>query len=382
MTIYLDNSATTIASQKTVEIMTKYLIEDYGNPSSLHRMGFRAEKTLKEARKNIARTIGFSEKEVFFTSCGTESDNLAIFGVMPKDKRQNHIISTKVEHPAVLKALKELEKRGKKVTYLDVDKDCNVDLKGLEEAIDESTYLVSVMAVNNEVGTIMNLDMIKKIIDEKSNGKILLHSDAVQGYGKIHVEKLPVDLMSLSGHKVHCTKGIGAIGVRDKVNLNPIIFGGGQERGKRSGTENLPAIAAFGEVAKDIESSLDENILKGRKIKEKLKKGIESEIKDILINTPENSSEFILSISFLGTRGEVILHTLEEKGIMVSTGSACSSNSKSMSHVLKAMGRTNKEIEGAIRFSFSKYNTLEEMDIVIDEVKKTVGRFRKFGSFR
>ncbi|MCQ2551375.1 MAG: cysteine desulfurase [Clostridia bacterium] len=373
MEIYLDNSATTRQHDEVTEKMSEIMKECYGNPSSLHRMGLDAEKVVKEARKNLASSIGASPEEIFFTSCGTESDNTALFGSLKKNKRK--IITTRVEHPAILEPCKRLEEMGYEVSYLDVDRDCNISLDQLKSFLTEDTALISVMAVNNEVGKIFPLKEIAKIRDQVDKS-ILLHTDAVQALGKMDLKVSGVDLMSASAHKIHGPKGMGMLYVRQGVNIKPYILGGGQEKHFRSGTENVPAIAGFGLAAKMAEP-VDPSL------KEYLKKGLLDGLDDILINSPLDSISSILNVSFLGTRGEVILHSLEQEGIYVSTGSACSSNKAAKgSHVLEAMGLSFKEIEGAIRFSFSNYNTLEEMDYVLDKTINAVKRFRKLGAFR
>lgn len=392
MVVYLDNSATTKPYRESVETMVKVMREDFGNPSSLHTMGIEAEKYVRRGRRSFAASIGAGEDEVYFTSCGTESDNTALLGVAQSKHRQGKkIITTKVEHPAIMEPARKLEAMGFKIEYVGVDKKCRLDVEHLKSELTEDTILISVMAVNNETGTIMPLEEIAKIKDDFNRTKgtnILLHTDAVQGYGKIHIYMngnfKGVDLMSVSGHKIHGPKGIGGLYVRKGVNVTPFMIGGGQERHFRSGTENTPAIAAFGEAI-DIAHGKFENRIKAMiDSREYLLKGIGEEIKDILINTPEGdeSAPSVLNVSFLGTRGEVLLHSLEQEGIYVSTGSACSSNKKGQSHVLGAMGLSHKEIEGAIRFSFSEFNTVEEMDYVVDKLKSSVMRFRKLGSFR
>ncbi|MEG0292547.1 MAG: cysteine desulfurase family protein [Anaerovoracaceae bacterium] len=368
MFIYLDNSSTTRQYKEVTEIMIRCMNDDFGNPSSLHKMGLTAENHIKTARKQLAASLNAMPEEIVFTSGGTESDNAAIFSVAETNKRRgNKLITSQVEHPAVLEAFAKLEKQGFKVTYLPVDKECKIKIEDYMAAIDEETILTSIMTVNNEVGTIMPIGELYKL-----KQKSVFHTDAVQGFGKVTIPK--VDMISVSGHKIHGPKGIGALYIKKDMNFKPLILGGGQERGYRSGTENVPAIAGFGKAAemkKDIGN-----------IKDYLLNGLINEVKDIKVNSPEDGVSNILNISFLGTRSEVILHTLEQEGIFVSSGSACSSHKKGGSHVLKAMGLRNEEIESAIRFSFSEFNKIDEMDYVIDKVKSAVTRFRKLGSFR
>lgn len=390
MLVYLDNSATTKPYQEAVDVMTKVLTEDYGNPSSLHTLGIAAEKYVKSARKSFATSLGASEEEVFFTSCGTEADNMAIMGAAAARKHQGKkIITTAVEHPAVLEPCRKLEQMGYKVEYIGVDSKCRLDMKQLEAAIDEDTILISVMGVNNETGSIMPIKEIIELKDrynKEHNTGILMHTDAVQAFGKIPVnvkgEFKGVDMISVSGHKIHGPKGIGGIYVKKGLNLPAFIIGGGQENHMRSGTENTAGIAGFGKAMDIAFADFDGRVDKMAKAKARLLEAIKSDVKDIIINSPEESAPSVLNISFMGTRGEVLLHTLEQDNIYVSTGSACSSNKKGQSHVLGAMGLKHKEIEGAIRFSFSEFNTEEEMDYVADKVKQAVTRFRKLGSFR
>ena len=388
MPIYLDNSATTRPYREVVDEIIKYTESEYGNPSSLHRMGMSAEKAVKEARRTIARTLQVKEEEIIFTSGGTEADNMAIFGAAQARKRRgNKIITSKVEHPAVLESCKRLEQLGFDVVYIDVDSDGVINLQSLEDALDDHTILISVMHVNNEVGSIQPLDEIgklKKDYEKKHSADIIFHTDAVQSYGKMPIcfYHGMIDLMTLSGHKIHGPKGIGALYVRKDLSVQPYLYGGGQERQMRSGTENVPGIAGFGKAAEMIHKDQQKRIESINHVKTYLMEGIVSEISDIRLNSTEEGVSSILNVSFLGTRGEVLLHTLEQSSIYVSTGSACSSNKKGQSHVLKAMGLSDKEIEGAIRFSFCEFNTIEEMDDVLVHLKNAVGKFRKLGSLR
>ncbi|MBR5128975.1 MAG: cysteine desulfurase, partial [Firmicutes bacterium] len=375
---------------EAVDVMTTVLREDFGNPSSLHTLGIAAEKYIKNARKSLATSLGASEDEVFFTSCGTEADNMAIMGAASARKHQGKkIITTAVEHPAILEPCKKLEQMGYKVEYIGVDNKCRLNMDQLKAAIDEDTILISIMGVNNETGTIMPLKEIIELKDQfnKAHGTgILMHTDAVQAFGKVPVnvkgDLKGVDMISVSGHKIHGPKGIGGIYVKKGLALPAFIVGGGQEGHMRSGTENTAGIAGFGKAIDMAFDDFDGRIVAMSKVKNRLYEAITSDIKDIVVNSPEDSAASVLNISFLGTRGEVLLHTLEQDGIFVSTGSACSSNKKGQSHVLGAMGLKHKEIEGAIRFSFSEFNTEEEMDYVADRVKFAVTKFRKLGSFR
>ena len=390
MFVYLDNSATTKPYDEAVDVMTKVLREDFGNPSSLHTLGISAEKYIKNARKSLAASLGAGEDEVFFTSCGTEADNMAIMGVASARKHQGKkIITTAVEHPAILEPCKKLEQLGYKVEYIGVDNKCRLNMDQLKAAIDEDTILISIMGVNNETGTVMPLKEIIDLKDKfnKEHGTgILMHTDAVQAFGKVPVnvkgDLKGIDMISVSGHKIHGPKGIGGIYVKKGLALPAFIVGGGQEGHMRSGTENTAGIAGFGKAIDMAFDDFDGRIAAMTKAKNRLYEAIKTDIKDVIINSPEDAAPSVLNVSFLGTRGEVLLHTLEQDGIFVSTGSACSSNKKGQSHVLGAMGLKHKEIEGAIRFSFSEFNTEDEMDYVADRVKFAVTKFRKLGSFR
>lgn len=378
MIVYLDNSATTRQYDQVTEVMTAAMRDLYGNPSSLHAMGLAAEKEVRRARKSIASSLSCREEEVVFTSGGTESDNTAIFGIARARRREGRrIITTKVEHPAVLEACKVLEQDGYEVVFLDVDDRCRPDMEQLKNAVNDETILISVMAVNNEVGTIMPLSDIAAC-----KGSAVFHVDAVQGYGKVDLRGVRADLISLSSHKIHGPKGIGALCVRKGVNLPAFMVGGGQEKHRRSGTENVPAIIGFGEASRLAGQNFDQRVSAMGAARRRLLDGLRDQISDIRINSPEDGAVSVLNVSFLGCRGEVLLHTLEQDGIYVSTASACSSNKKGRSHVLAAMGLSDKEIEGAIRFSFCEFNTPEEIDYVTEKVKTAVERFRRLGSYR
>ncbi len=388
MFVYLDNSATTKPYTEVIAETVNFMETQYGNPSSLHRMGITAEKALKEARKAVAVSLGAKEEEIYFTSGGTESDNLALFGAAQARKRRgNKIITSQIEHPAVLESCKKLETMGFQIEYVPVDHTGTINIKALENSIDDQTILISIMQVNNEVGSIQPISEICEIknrIGKKLGSEILLHCDAVQSYGKLPIEIKDngIDLLSISGHKIHGPKGSGALYVRKGLNLQPHQYGGGQERGMRSGTENVPAIAGFGIAAGLSCKNLPKRAESINAAKKYLSDGIRSEIKDVRFNSLEEGSPSILNVSFLNVRAEVLLHTLEQSEIYVSTGSACSSNKKGQSHVLKAMGLSDKEIEGAIRFSFCEFSTIEEMDYVLVQLKIAVQKFRKLGSFR
>lgn len=372
MFVYLDNSSTTKQFSEVSKYMYDIMENHFGNPSSMHKLGIDAEKIIKNARKQVADKLGVNSEEIYFTSGGTESDNTAIFGSAYSKKRKgNKVITTQVEHPAVLEAMKKLENEGFEVVYLPVDENCKVSVEDYKNAVDDNTVFTSVMTVNNEVGTIQPIDQLYKAKPKQS----IFHTDGVQAFCKTDIPK--VDLISISGHKIHGPKGIGALYVKRGMTIKPFLVGGGQEKHFRSGTENVPAIAGLGMAA---EINKDNGNM--AEVKKYLLEGIKTEIKDIKINSLKDSVDSVLNVSFLGTRSEVILHTLEMDDIYVSAGSACSSNKKGRSHVLEAMGLKDAEIEGAIRFSFNRFNTIEEMDYCLDKLKNAVNRFRKLGSFR
>lgn len=383
MEVYLDNCATTRPRKEVVEEMNYMLYEVYGNPSSLHRKGFEAEKKVKNARNIISTFLGVRDNEIYFTSSGTESNNIAIQGIVGKlSKRGNHIITTKIEHPSVSNIFKCYETNGYDVTYLDVDEWGYIDLNQLEESLSNRTILVAVMLVNNEVGTIQFINKIREIISKK-NKITKLHVDGVQAFGKISLDlkSIQCDTFSFSGHKIHGPKGIGGLYVKKGLILTPIVFGGNQEFGLRSGTENTPGIIGFGKAVEIISNNYrqeNKNILE---LKNYFTSRLKNEIDDIKINShlDNKSVPHILNVSFFNIKGEVLLHYLEEHGIYVSTGSACSSNNKSKgkSKTLEAIGLLDNEIEGAIRFSFSFSNTKEQIDYTIDKLKISVNEIRK-----
>ena len=377
MEIYLDNSATTKPYPEVVDKMVYALTTDYANPSSLHRKGIEVEKNIKLIRQDIARTLGAKDKEIYFTSGGTESNNAIIRGVANLyKKRKNHIISTEIEHPSVLQTLNDLEQDGFEVTYLKVDRDGKINIEELKNAIKPSTILITIMHVNNEIGSIQPIEDIGKYL-KLLKDKIYLHVDAVQSYAKINFKpsRYNIDFMSVSGHKLHGPKGIGFMYIKENNRLKPLITGGGQEIGIRSGTENVPGIYGLGEAVKVINKDLNKTIDKISELKNLLKEEIVNNIEDIKLNSPEDGVCNILNVSFKDVRGEVLLHYLEQKGIYVSTGSACSSKKKG-SHVLNAIGLNQNEIEGAIRFSLSDLNTKEEILGVVKILKESVNDLR------
>lgn len=384
MKVYLDNSATTKPREEVVDEISIMLKEAYGNPSSLHSMGFEAEKKVSKARKIISNYLGCREDEIYFTSSGTESNNIALQGLVNKFKKKGkHLITTKIEHSSVINVFKHYEEKGFEVTYLDVNKEGIINLKQLEECITDETILMSVMIVNNEIGTIQPIKEIKNILEKKGRN-IKLHVDGIQAFGKISLKlgQYKVDCISFSGHKIHGPKGIGGLYVKKSLNLQPIVFGGNQESGLRSGTENTPGIAGLGKAVEIMKDNYQEEKNKISNLKEYFMYNIKENIKDIRVNSPTSEDKcapHILNISFLNIRGEVLLHYLEKNRIFVSTGSACSSNNKTKgkSRTLDAIGLSDNEIEGAIRFSFAYYNTKEEIDYTIEKLKDSVEEIRK-----
>lgn len=365
---YLDNSSTTRvcepAAAKVMELMT----ENYGNPSSLHTLGFRAEQALTEARRNIAAALGAKEDEVFFTSGGTESNNLAIFGAAYARKRMGmHIVTTQIEHPSVTNAVRQLEKEGWEVTWLQPDREGHILPEAVQEAVRPDTTLVTMMAVNNEVGTILPLDAAAQAIAAKK-APALLHVDAVQGFGKLDLrpERRKIDLLSISAHKIHGPKGVGALYVRKGVRIAPRTFGGGQEHGTRPGTEGLPAIGGFGAAVKAL-PPVNEGLRQAEELaaicREKL-----LALPGVEFNSPEDALPYIVNFSVGAVRAETMLHFLAARGVYVSSGSACSKGKQSP--VLEAMGLPRERIQAALRVSFSHLNTLEDVDALVEGVRE------------
>ena len=381
MEAYLDNSATTRCYKEVAEIVAKTMIEDYGNPSAMHLKGVEAENYVKEAAKAIAKTLKVQDKEIYFTSGGTESDNWALIGSALANHRQGkHIITTPFEHSAVSAPLAWLQEQGFEMTVIPVDEQGNLDLKKLEEAIREDTILVSTMFVNNEMGAVVPVEAVGKIVHEK-NPKTLYHVDAIQAYGKykIYPKKMGIDLLAVSGHKIHGPKGIGFLYINEKAKVQPLILGGGQQKGMRSGTDNVPGIAGLGAAAKMIYENLDENVEHMRKLKLYFAKELEK-LEQVEINgpDPEKGAPHILNVSFLGVRSEVLLHSLEDFGIYVSAGSACSSHKRVGSASLGALSLSQERKESAIRFSFCEATTKEELDYTMEALKKLLPMLRRY----
>lgn len=376
--IYFDNSATTRCSDGAMKIIQECLQVNYGNPSSLHKMGYKGKDYLKNSRETIAAILKCQPKEIYFTSGGTEGNNLAIKGAAQAKKRLgNHIITTKIEHASVLNPVKALEKEGFEVTYLGTDEYGVISLDELKAALREDTILVSIMMVNNEIGSLQPIAEACKIV-KKANPDIIFHTDCIQAFGKMSIipKKLGIDILTVSGHKIHGAKGSGFIYIKDKVRVVPQILGGGHESGMRSGTENVPAIASLGVAAKEAYDNLDSNREHMYAMKARLIEGIKS-IDGVTVNghTGEDSAPQIVSVSIKGnrTRAQVMLNALQDNyGILVSAGSACSSNKPAISETLKSIGLDKDLLERTIRFSFCPENTFEEVDAAIEALKDLV----------
>ena len=377
MEAYLDNAATTKVRKSVQDLMVETMEVVYGNPSSMHMKGVEAEQYIKTAKNRIKKILKVEEKEIIFTSGGTESNNLAIIGATLANRRRGqHIITTCIEHASVTEPMAYLEELGFEVTYLPVDEKGIVSLEALKEALREDTILVSIMMVNNEIGAIEPVEEIGKIIKEYDSD-ILFHVDAIQAFGKLDIypKKLGIDLVSVSGHKIHGPKGSGFLYIRDKAKVKPIIYGGNQQKGMRSGTENVPAICGIGLASEAMYENAAEHREYLMKLKEAFLKGV-LEIEDTKNNSQD--APHIASVSFKGIRSEVLLHALEDKNIYVSAGSACSSNKPHVSGTLKAIGLSEEWIESTLRFSFSVYNTMEEIEYTIEALKECVPMLRRF----
>ena len=381
MEAYFDNSATTKVLEPVKEIVIKTMMEDYGNPSARHKKGLDAERYIKEAAETIAGTLKVAAKEIVFTSGGSESNNMAIIETAMANKRAgNHIISTGIEHASVYNPLAYLEEQGFRVTYLSVDGQGHINLEELEEAICPETILVSIMYVNNEIGAIEPVEAISKII-KKKNPNISIHVDAIQAYGKLLIrpKSQGIDLLSVSAHKIHGPKGVGFLYIDKRVKIRPMIYGGGQQRGMRSGTENVPGVAGLSAAANFMYTNHREKIRAIIEIKDYLIDRL-SEIDGVTINSlkGELSAPQIVSASFSGIRSEVLLHALEEKEIYVSSGSACSSNHPAVSGTLKGIGIKPELLDSTLRFSFGVFNTREEVDYCIQTLKELLPVLRRY----
>ena len=386
MEVYLDNSATTRVFPEVAAEMTQIMCQQYGNPSSLHLKGMEAEQILRRSKETLAKILKVNEKEILFTSGGTESDNLALRGVAQAKQRQGrHLITTQVEHPAILQTMHFLEEQGFQVTYLPVDAFGRIHLEDLQRSMRMDTILVSVMHTNNEVGAQQPIAEAGALI-KRMNPNTLFHVDAVQGFGKakIYPKKMNIDLMSVSGHKIHGPKGIGFLYVNEQVRLRPILFGGGQQNNLRSGTENIPGIAGMAMAAKRLYDNFDEDLRELEECKAFFIDGV-SQIEGTRVNAllpglphGEETAPHIVSVSFRGVRSEVLLHALEEKGIYVSAGSACSARKPQPSATLKAMGIPQDLLGSTIRFSFSVFTNREELEYTLSELREIVPILRMY----
>ena len=381
MEAYLDNSATTSCSKAATEKMVELLTQDYGNPSSMHMKGVIAEKYITEAKKKIAKTLKVEEKELVFTSGGTESNNLAIIGSALANKRAGmHVITTSIEHASVTNPFIWLAENGFEVTYLGVDAYGQVKMEELKNAIRPDTILVSIMHVNNEIGALQPIEEIGKII-KAINPKCLFHVDAIQSYGKISIfpKKWNVDMLSVSGHKIHGPKGSGFLFIKDKTKVKPLIHGGGQQKGMRSGTENVPAIAGLAMAAEEMYQSLETNRNHLFELRDYFIEEAEK-IDGVSINGKKDrdSAPHIVSVSIEGVRAEVILHTLEDKNIYVSAGSACASNKPAISSTLQSIGLKKELLDSTVRFSFSIHTTKEELDYALEVMREVIPMLQKY----
>lgn len=380
--VYLDNSATTKVLPEVADLMVQVMTEDYGNPSSMHNKGVAAEKYIKEAKETLAKILKVSDKEILFTSCGTESDNMSLFGVASANERRGkHIITTKIEHPAILRAAEQLEAKGFKITYLGTDEHGVISLDELKNAITDETILVSIMHINNEIGSVQPIAEAGALI-KSINPQIVFHVDAVQSFGKMRIypKKMNIDLLSVSGHKIHGPKGIGFLYINEKIKINPIIFGGGQQNGMRSGTESVPSIAGIALAAKTLYDKFDEDVEKLYSLKKYFVDEV-TKIEDVTVNgcTPDNmGAPHVVSVSIKDVRAEVMLHSLEDKGIYVSAGSACSTHKRAASATLLSIGLDKTLLESTVRFSFSVFTTKEEIDYTIEAMKELIPMLRKY----
>lgn len=381
MEVYLDNSATTACFEEAAQLMHRILCEDYGNPSSLHHKGVEAEAYLRYANETFAKILKVNEKEIFFTSGGTESDNIALVGAaMANHRTGRHLITTGIEHPAVLQPMSYLEGQGFEVTYLSVDRQGKISLEELEQAVRPDTILVSIMHTNNEIGSIQPIAEAGELIKRK-NPKTLFHVDAVQGFGKarIYPGKMHIDMLSASGHKIHGPKGVGLLYMKEGARVSPIMYGGGQQRGLRSGTENLPGIAGFAKAAELVYQDLEQDVDRMYALREELTNKVKN-VDNITFNgcPGREGAPHIVSVSFRGVRSEVLLHALEERGIYVSAGSACSAHKPQPSATLKAVGVEKELLGSTIRFSLSGFTTQEEIEYTCQNLEEIVPKLRRY----
>lgn len=377
MTVYFDNAATTAIDSKVFKSMIPFLTEEYGNPSSLYHIGRSAKKAIDEAREKVATLINADKNEIYFTSCGTESDNTAIKGIAYANKQKgNHIITTKIEHHAILESCKDLEKKGFNVTYLNVDKDGIVDLQELENSITDETILISIMFANNEIGTIQPIEYISKIA-KKHN--IIFHTDSVQAVGNVHIDvkNMGIDMLSMSGHKIYGPKGVGALYVKKGIVFDEFMNGGHQEKGKRAGTENLASIVGLGRACELCENDFETHIKSITELKNYCIEKIKESIPDFKINgSMEHRLPGNINMSFKGVEASGLLLELDKKGICVSAGSACNSSENTPSHVLTAIGLSVEEAKSTIRISIGKFNTKWEVDFLVQNLKEITQKLK------
>lgn len=383
MEVYLDNSATTRTFPEVAELMSKIMCEDYGNPSSMHNKGVQAERYVRYGRETLAKILKVNEKEIYFTSGGTESDNLALIGcAMANYRAGKHLITTKIEHPAILQTMHYLQDQGFEVTYLSVNDKGQISLQELQNAMRKDTILVSIMHTNNEIGAVEPIAEAGRLI-KSTNPSTLFHVDAVQGFGKyrIYPKRMGIDLLSVSGHKIHGPKGVGFLYIGEKVKIHNIIYGGGQQKNLRSGTENVPGIAGMAKAAEMLYNHLEEDAERLYSLKDYFCEGLRK-IPDIRINNPEGmeGAPHIVSLSVAGVRSEVLLHALEDKGIYVSAGSACSSNKPHTagSATMKAIKLPEEFLDSTLRFSMSVYTTREELDYTLQVMYDIIPMLRKY----
>lgn len=379
--VYFDNSATTKCLPEAASLMTHIMCEAYGNPSSIHKKGVEGERYMRYAKEVIAKCMKVQEKEIYFTSGGTESDNIALIGGAYANYRAGkHIITTRIEHPAVLQTCAFLEEQGFQVTYLPVDSKGVIKLADLEKAMTRNTVLVSIMHTNNEIGSVQPVEQAGELI-KRINPNTLFHVDAVQGFGKfrIYPKRMNIDLLAVSAHKIHGPKGVGFLYVNEKAKVRPIIFGGGQQRGMRSGTENVPGIAGMAKAVEEIYTDFEAKVSYLYYLKERFTNGVKR-IDGIKINGPEGreGAPHVVSVSIQGVRSEVMLHALEDKGIYVSAGSACSSKKQSASATLKAIGVEKQYLDSTLRFSFSLFNTEAEIDYAVKCLGEIIPVLRQY----
>ena len=381
MEAYFDNSATTRVLDSVKEIVIRTMTEDYANPAARHKKGMEAEQYIRQARAEIARTLKVQDKEILFTSGGSESNNLALIGgALANQRAGKHIISTAIEHPSVYNPMEYLEELGFEITFLPVDRDGHISLKELSDFVRQDTILVSAMYVNNEVGAVEPVDEISRAIKEK-NPRTLFHVDAIQAYGKylIRPQKQGIDLLSVSGHKIHGPKGVGFLYIRDGVKIKPMIYGGGQQNNMRSGTENVPGVAGLGVAAREMYTDHKEKVEHLTELKDYMTDCLE-QMEGVRVNSKrgDESAPQIVSASFEGVRSEVLLHSLEERGIYVSSGSACSSRHPGVSGTLKGIGVRQDLLDATLRFSFGIFNTREEVDYAVDVLKELLPVLRRY----